>query len=313
MISNPFFILSLFISSLFAFFTTAVLVEIFLKIFRIQKHRIRSTLRLLPVFNVGIDLILNPYSTAYWINPLNCSSCLHKLFLPLKDYLAERQLFVVFFLCLGISLFFFLKKMVQAFFLARLLHAQIKNCSLYQHSMTSPYLERALKKHKVRIYLSQEVQVPLTVYPKIIIIPQKMQENLSEQEFEAVIAHEWGHVQSQDSLIRFFIHAIAGFFWWVPMRFWIQKIEQDQEMACDQNVIKYGISSDSLASALCKVVRQLKTHELLCYFKGKEHCMWARIQHILGLEMRDQNYKLGLNILVLTAGGCLLLICMMVL
>ena len=331
MISNPFFLLSILVSSLFAFFTKAFVVVMIMKIFRIKKHRIRSTLRLLPFFSLVLDLVLNQYSIAYWISPLSCASCVQKLFLEVffpqvKAHLMENHISLVSHLGIGhehaifssvfvlfgtISLFFVLKKLAQAFFLMRSLHAIAKRAIVSNRPISSIALSQALQKNHVSIYLSQETQVPLTVYPNIIIIPKKTIETLSQQEFEAVIAHEWGHVKYRDPLARLLYHVIAVFFWWVPTYSWIKKVEEEQEMACDQNVLKYGIAGDSIASALCKVARQVKTHQTVCYFNSRENSTVARIEDILGLRAGSRDPVLGLNFFGVVLGGFLLLICMM--
>lgn len=329
MISNPFFLLSILISSFLAFFTVAFAVEISMMIFRIKQHRIRSLLRLLPFISLIIDLLFNQYSLVSWLNPLNCSSCMQKLFLEvfvphLKSYLAENQLsllchlgcvyhssvFSAIFISLGaLCLIFVLSKFIQAFFLTYPLHSIAKRAMIHKPLINSMQLNLMLQKNKVNIYVSHETLIPLTIYPNIIIIPQKTIEILSQDEFEAVIAHEWEHIKYKDPLTRLVYHLVAAFFWWIPTRAWIKKIEEEQELACDQNVAKYGISVDSIASALCKVAKQVKGHQTICYFANPENSTLRRIQALLGLNKKNQNPMLELKFFGMLLGAILLLIC----
>jgi len=330
MISNPFYILLILSSSFFAFFTVAFAVEILIKIFRIQRHRIRSSMRLLPFFSLLIDLLFSQYSIAHWINPLSCESCLQKLILEifyphLKMELMQNQISLVrhlgvghdhgffstiFMIFAGASLLFALYKLVQAIFLVYSLHAVMRRASICRRLIVSGELTQMLLKNKINIYVSDEIQIPLTAYPNIIIIPLKTMDILSQQEFEAVIAHEWEHVKYKDPMTRLLYHLVAAFFWWVPTRFWIKKIEQEQELACDQNVLKYGVSADSMASALLKVAKQLKSHQTICYFTSPENSTLVRIQAILGISPKGQAYVPGLNFFGVCVGVCLLLTCM---
>jgi len=100
MISNPFFLLSILIGSLLAFFTTAFAVEILIKIFQVQQHRVRSMLRLIPLVSLFVDLLFGQSSITQWINPLKCVSCVQKFFLEiffpsLKAQLDEKQMSLV--------------------------------------------------------------------------------------------------------------------------------------------------------------------------------------------------------------------------
>lgn len=331
MISNPFFLLSLLIGSFFAFFTTAFLVEFSIKIFRIKSYRIRSNLRLLPFISLVVDLVFSQYSIAYWVNPLSCSSCIQKLFLEvffpqLKSHLIENQMSLVHYLGCGhrhtifsiifilfglISFSLIIKKFAQSFFLMYKLRAIAKKSSIYTHPNATSILIRKLQKNKVSIHVSKEMQIPLAVYPNIIILPQKTIDDLSWQELEAVLAHEWEHIKRQDPLSRLLCHLVAIFFWWVPTHSWIKKMEQEQEMACDRSVLKYGIKGDLIASSLCKVAKQIKSSQPLCYFNEQGNSTLLRIQDILGFGSSDQITLVGLNFFGVVFGGVLLLICLM--
>lgn len=331
MISNPFFLLSLVISSTLAFFTTALLVETFLKIFRCKNFRVRASLRMLPFLSLLVDLVLNQYSISHWISPLSCASCVQKLILEVftpqvKTYLVENETSLiqylganyhhivfscVFIVFASISLFFVSKTLMQSLSLTRSMHVKGKQSKISLDNILNFPLKNALKDSGVGIYLSNETLAPLTVYPKTIILPENNHKVLSQEEFEAVVAHELGHIRSWDPITRLIIHAIGLFFWWVPSYSWIKKVEQDQEMACDQNVFKYDIAGDFIASALCKVARQIQGHQALCYFHEQKNSSLLRIEQVLGLRVDASSSILGLNFFGVSVAGILLLICVM--
>lgn len=327
--SNPFVLISTLISAIFAFFTVAFVIEILMKIFSIKQHRARSTLRLLPFASLIVDLAFSQYSIAHWINPLSCSSCVQKfileIFYPeLKTYLSQNQISLIKHLgnSHAHSLFGIILKMIEilsfTFAIFKLSQAVvlwdslrvIKRSSIVsERRIDSISLRDKLEKRAIEICVSNEITVPLTLYPNIIYIPHDIYNTLSQKEFEAVIAHEWEHLKYRDPLTRLLCHVVAAFFWWVPTNSWMRKIEQDQELACDQNVKKYGVSSDSIASALLKVVKQVKVQQTICCFSDSENFTLARVQTILGLK-KNPTSMTWLSFAIVASGIILLFLCM---
>lgn len=330
MISNPFYLLSILISPLFAFFSTAYAIETLIRVFRIKKHRTRSMWKLLPFISLLVDVLFSQFSIAKWINPLSCASCLQKIFLEtffpqLKAHLTEHQislvnhlgvsynhsLFSIIFIALGlISLIFAVNVLFQSFLTLYSLRTIIRKGCIYTNTISNELLNKKLKKRKIDIYLSDKIQVPLTAYPNIIVIPQKTFAILPQLEFEAIIAHECEHLKYHDPLTRLLSYLIAALFWWIPTQGWMKNIEYEQELACDQSVAKYGISADSIASALVKVAKQVKNSHAVCYFTSPEHPTLARVQSVLGFCNKCHDSLIGLNFCGVCAGLFLLLLCL---
>lgn len=331
MISNPFFLLSIVLSTTLAFFTVVFVVESMIKIFHIRRHRTLAFLRIIPFISLMVDLIFERYSLAHWINPLSCKSCLQKLFLdsfnpPLKAYLSENKISLVNYLAIDHSHGFFSAffvafilltcvigsfKLIKALLLARRLRSILANATRYSKPVPNALLTLALKQANVSIYASHEVPMPLATYTRVIIIPYEMLENLSAQEFEAVIAHELEHIKYYDPLFRLLYQLLAGLFWWVPTHLWIKKIEQDQEIACDQSIDKYDIKDESLASALVKVTKHVKSHPAFCYFASSQKPALERIQMILGIKPMKENHLFGLNFMIVVLGLLFLIVCIL--
>lgn len=330
MISNPLFLISVLSSSLLAFFTMAFAVEIFQKVFAIKQHRIRSTLRLLPFVSLLVDILFNRYSLSNWINPLSCTSCVQKLIMDflfpnLKVYLIENELTliryvggeyqhgfysIIFIIFIFVSLLFAARKLLQAYFLSHSIKSIIKNSLPYNPQIQTPQLLLKIQASRANIYLSDEIQIPMAAYGRVIIIPKSATTILSQQEIEAVIAHELEHINYQDPLARLLYQLMATLCWWIPTTSWIRKIEQEQELACDQNAVKYGLRPESIVSALVKVSKHSKIHQTLCYFATPINPTVARVHAILGLPCTEEKNILSFNLFGTSLGFLLLMACM---
>ena len=171
-------------------------------------------------------------------------------------------------------------------------------------------LAAALHQRKVKIFVSEIVNIPMATYPKAIFLPREIVERFPQEEYEAVVAHELEHVLWQDPVVRLFSQLISAFFWWVPTRTWQKKMEFDQEIACDQIILKYGFDEKFLASALVKVATTAKekTHETLCYLTNDKHPLLRRLHIMLGLDSLHSKRFEWSSLAVVAIGLALLLI-----
>lgn len=335
MTSNPLYFLSFLTSSFLAFFVVALAIEILIPLFQVKNYRTRSLFRLLPFFSLFVDLLFKKYSITTLINPFMCTSCSQKLFLEnfhpqLKAYLSlnntslmrylgadyQHHLFTILLISLaGVSLYFVVQQLIQAYFLTVSIRTIRKNSTICNRPIHSIQLARMINKYKVKIYISKDIQIPLAYFKSVIIVPQITLEILSQQEFEAVIAHELEHVKYNDSIVRLFYRCTAILFWWVPTESWIKKIEQEQELACDQNVLNYDLKKESIASALFKVTKQIRNiqqikNKSVCYLLNESNPTKARIKAILGLNAHNNEKISKLNFVWASVIIFFLMICL---
>ena len=323
MLTNPFYLLSILCSSLLAFFTVAFVVDLCVPLFKIKAPRVRATLRLLPFVSLGIDFLFNRFSIASWINPLSCSSCVQKFFLSqfqpeLKAYLYENEISLTQHLGLvhqhpvfavltilvgGFALLMGLRVAIGAFRTSRALNYLKQRGNLVSKSIENVYLYTALQEEQVIVYVSSEIQIPFATYAKEIFMPQNTLKILSVQEYEAVIAHELEHIKRRDPLVRLVYHCIASLFWWVPTQHWIKRMEQEQELACDEAVQRYNLEGDALASALLKVIVQEKLNSYACFFNPTQ----VRIKAALG---QLETPLVRLNLIGVVTGAIFMWVCM---
>lgn len=329
---NPLWLVSFLISSFLSFCSFAFVVEIVIALFRIKKHRTRSLMRLLPMLSLAIDFFFSKLSTGNLLNPLHCESCIQKLFLQfapdLKHYLAEHQiawsrhlasqvpetLFTAFLLTFAsISTVIFIRKTMQILSFNRSLYTLIRKGELCQRKIENRSLSCALKKQRVKIFVSDAIQSPMAAYLRTILIPKNLAELLPQDEFEAVVSHELEHLRWKDPLLKLFCQVGSTLFWWVPTRWWLKRIDQDQEMSADASVQRYSLDGAALASALVKIAgKQRQSEPAACAFAtGKGNSLLARLRMALDPSATPLQKNLLLRALTgLAVGSLILLGCM---
>lgn len=275
-------ILHLILNSLVVFLALALLVEVFLFAFRIDQPRFRYVCRLFPILKIPFDLLtFGLYGESLFINfnPFSCQTSLYEFIINLlpthlildlqpSEHLIIPQYiamcfppFLLNFLTIGVigitatlitvKVFKFLsfrRSLNQVLIRAHPCSKQIANSSLRQQ----------LDKVHAFILVSDEINIPLAAQERYILFPQNLLIDLSQEEFEAIIAHELEHLRWKDPILKVFNTIIFALFWWIPSNWWIQRMEWEQELACDAEIRKYGIDSYDLASALVKAVKKAK-------------------------------------------------------
>ncbi len=331
---NPLWLVSFLISTFLSFFSVAFVVEIAIALFRIKKHRPRSMMRLLPMFSLAIDFFFSKLSTGNLLNPLHCESCIQKLFLhfapELKHYLAEHQIawsrhlasqapdviFTAFLLIFGsISILIFIRKFIQILSSNRNLCTLIQQGNPCQRKIENWSLSYALKNLRVKILVSDAVQSPMAAYLRTILIPKNLAEQLPQDEFEAVVSHELEHLRWKDPILKLFCQIGSTLFWWVPTRWWLKRVDQDQEMSADASIRRHSLDDTALASALVKIAgKQCRSEPAAsCAFATRAaSSLLARLRMTLDPSATPLQKHLLLRALIgLAAGSLILLSCLM--
>lgn len=335
MSSNPFFLISTLLSSIIAFASVAFIVEMLLILLQryatFNNGRTRALLRCLPFVSLAIDLLFNAFSIGYLFNPLNCRSCVQKLILflffpdlrsylyaheiSLLEHLGEATSHTIFagisIILTVITLFFVLRKVIEAIFDSRILRSMMRSGSLCSRPIENALLAKALQKNDVKIFVSNDVDIPLATYSNTIFIPSETEEHFSQEEFEAIIAHELEHIRWKDPLVRFFSQLISAIFWWVPTYQFQKRLEFEQEVACDQSVTQYSMNKNSLASALVKITTnsKKKTYDVLCYFIKKRHALLQRLEALLNIGAKSSKYYEWMSFVIVILAAMIILFC----
>lgn len=275
-------ILHIILNTLFVFLTLTMLIELCLYAFRVKHPRVRYLCRSLPMIKLPFDLVtygMLGYADTFFINlnPFSCKVYVQQLILsvmpdqirsefsPIETVIIPEYIgmqipelwltssLIAFML---LSCFLILRKVMHIYASQRLIKRIFLSSSLYQRGVSNPLLQEGLSYSNIVILISSELQVPLAAYRHYILIPEHLAETFSQEEFEAVIAHEYAHLSWKDPLLKIAFSTICTLFWWIPTIWWLKKLEVDQENACDSRINKYGIRPVSLASAILKVMQQ---------------------------------------------------------
>jgi beta-lactamase regulating signal transducer with metallopeptidase domain len=278
---------NIFINSLLAFFTVALLVKFLLWAFQIKQPRLQALALSLPLFKVGFDFFL--YNFSRWalssqINPLLCTPGTRAINVSfayptpysgiyftvesgktftLADVIAlsidPLWIKMIVTLAFAVSIGLGARRFLQA------LKAKKQVKEILQNSLPclrgiSCALEMALQKSKVQVFVSNMIDVPCAVSHSIIF-PRNL--ILSQAEFEAICVHELDHLRWKDSLLRASQRILSTIFWWIPTKRWQSRLELAQELACDAKITKFNLMPIDLASAIAKAARSAKTNSFL--------------------------------------------------
>jgi len=295
-----FFILNIFVNSLLSFFTTTLLIEAVIFLFRIKQGRVAALLRIIPILKLPLDLCLYDFSRWSYIqgvNPLNCeegtrtlsvlfgwtSTPPDHLFLPITSAIqftvpgnmtftisdvmvyamnpTHLKIFAVSLVFLCLG--FFMRKLVVYHRCIKALNFIATHSDPITKKMRNHQLIARIKKGKYSIFTSSVLNGSPFVaglFSPTIYIPRQLSERLLRKEYEAVLAHEIEHIRHRDVFIRFILDIITSIFWWVPTKGLRNKIEEGQEVSCDYQCRKYDVDSVDLASAICKSAKSTQNH-----------------------------------------------------
>lgn len=277
-------ILHFFLNSLLVFFILTMLIDFFLSAFQVKNSRVRSICRMIPILKLPIDMlffVLLGFADTFFVNlnPFSCEIYLQKLILSILPSSIQHELsalesFIVpkyiseqipaMGLKVGIALFLMMsgilifRKICHILQSKRGLAAMFNQSSPCLREIANQKLKSELANLNVVVLTSDQVTTPMAAYQHYIFVPKLVVENFSQEEFDAVIAHELEHLKWKDPVLKLFYNVITTLFWWVPTIWWLQKLEADQEEASDYGLRKYGIDPLSLATALIKVIDENK-------------------------------------------------------
>lgn len=287
------FAFNLIVNSFLVFVTTAFLIQLILSFSRIKWPRLQALFLSLPFFKLGLDPFL--YNFQNWAllfqnDPLNvetnsrtlsvsfiCApsaadqlplstsirlsldngqtfSLADMLALQLPSFMLKR-LIVSMVLVSMIMLGYYLKQLIES---VRIIAKIKKHATRCDRVVKNKKLLEQLK--NVCLIESQHISIPCAfgVFSKKICFPSQLLNKLTQEEFEAIVAHEVNHLHWYDGVVRVILIFLANMFWWVPTRWWISRIDSAHEKACDASIYRYNIDRLNLASALLRTVSTRK-------------------------------------------------------
>src|SRR5579864_2193418 len=117
-----------------------------------------------------------------------------------------------------------------------------------------------------------------------ILIPEGMQARLSEAQFQAVLTHEWNHVQRRDNLTAALQMTAEGIFWFYPVVWMVgRRLIEERELACDQAVLEQARAED-YAEGILNVCKLYSNSPLSCVAGITGADLRTRVESILRNE-----------------------------
>jgi beta-lactamase regulating signal transducer with metallopeptidase domain len=120
------------------------------------------------------------------------------------------------------------------------------------------------------------------IFRPVLLVPQGIADRLSPAQMQSVIAHELCHVRRRDNLtasIHMFVEAV---FWFHPLVWWIKlRLIDEQERACDEEVLRRGGDPQVYAESILKVCECYLTAPSMCVSGITSSNLKKRIEEIM--------------------------------
>ena len=113
-------------------------------------------------------------------------------------------------------------------------------------------------KRRIKLVVTSAVQSPCVLgwLKPILLVPAEIQNDLTEEEWEAVLVHELSHVKRCDNLVGWLNSGLCSAYWFLPTIWMIERrLRSEREFACDAAVLASGAEPKIYASGLWKVAR----------------------------------------------------------
>jgi beta-lactamase regulating signal transducer with metallopeptidase domain len=155
-------------------------------------------------------------------------------------------------------------------------------------------------RRRVRLLASDEVDIPATVglFRPTIVLPLHADGWVWDRR-KAVLLHEIVHITRLDWPARIVARVARAAYWFNPLAWWAtRRLDLEQELACDEEVLALGTHASSYACHLLGIAR----HALPCPAPAIPALGMARKTHleerIMSILNRSNHRRVGLTVLV---------------
>jgi bla regulator protein blaR1 len=140
------------------------------------------------------------------------------------------------------------------------------------------------------------------IFRPVLLLPEGIIDNLTPEQFEAVLAHELCHVRCRDNLTAALHMCVEAIFWFHPLVWWIgAKMIEERERDCDESVLARGSRPGDYAQGILKVCRSYVESPLPCAAGITGDSLKKRVREIM--TWRGSIPVSFLGKLTLTAAG----------
>ncbi len=90
----------------------------------------------------------------------------------------------------------------------------------------------------------------------VLIWPEHLTRGLTDEQIEAIVAHEVGHIARRDNLLALVQMTVCAIFWFHPVVWWIgARLVDERERACDEHVLARGRRPATYAESILETCR----------------------------------------------------------
>jgi len=115
-----------------------------------------------------------------------------------------------------------------------------------------------------------------------LLWPAGIEDRLSDEQIEAILAHEVAHVRRRDNLAALMHMLVEAGFWFHPLVWWIgTRLVDERERACDEDVVGRGTEPDVYAESILKTCQFYIESPLVCVAGVTGSDLKKRVEHIM--------------------------------
>lgn len=144
----------------------------------------------------------------------------------------------------------------------------------------------------IRYCQSVRLEAPVVVgwIRPIVLLPMSAISGLSEEQLEAVIAHELAHIQRHDAFVHLFQVAVETLLFYHPAVWWLGKrIRAEREHCCDDTAVRVCGSPVIYAHALTRLAESKSAPQLV--MAANRSPLVERIARLLGAGSERETFR----------------------
>ncbi len=127
------------------------------------------------------------------------------------------------------------------------------------------------------------------IFRPVLLLPEGIFEHLTSEQWKTVVAHELCHVRHRDNLIGAVQMFMETVFWFHPLTWWIgQRIFEEREKACDEEVLRLGSEPCVYAQGILKLCESYLVRPRECVAGVSGTNLKTRIEDILMNRVRPK-------------------------
>jgi uncharacterized protein (TIGR03435 family) len=121
----------------------------------------------------------------------------------------------------------------------------------------------------------------------VLLWPRAIDSHLSDEQAEAIVAHELCHLRRRDNLGAALHMAVQAIFWFHPLVWWIgARLVDERERACDEEVVRLGNEPDVYAESILRTCKFFLESPLACVAGVTGSDLKKRIEQIMAHDTR---------------------------